>query len=128
MSPSDELVLYSMDYVRQGHKLSLTEAKRFVLNPDPRFTTQMELFSIVLAHDPDALAAVQTREYDEPSLNDINECLDLFASRYASSEPEIMAYLSGLGHPLGNTGGKRGCLALLLFVLLPISAVLCLMR
>ena len=123
MKPSEELVRYTMDYVEQRHKLTQTQAKRFILNPNLAFAVRMEQFIRSISADPNSMSAVQSRSYDAPCLKEINEHLDRFASSYASHEPEIMEYLRGLGSPLGKPVSGSGCLLVLAAFLPPIAGL-----
>ncbi|OGV68098.1 MAG: hypothetical protein A2283_18850 [Lentisphaerae bacterium RIFOXYA12_FULL_48_11] len=122
MNAADDLVRYTMDYVQYKHKLTPTQANRFVLNPDIMFAGSMEQFINFISIDSDSMSAVRSRSYDAPCLAEINSLLDSFANTYASNEPEIMKYLRAMGHPLGKQGGS-GCLLMIVSITVPLAAL-----
>jgi hypothetical protein len=130
MPSADNLVHYTMDYVRKRHSLSDEQARRFCLNPDLTFAMQMEAFNTSVWASSEMMDTVKAHDFDAPNMKEINDFIDSFARTYASNEPKIMDYLRSLGHPLGGARGTprgSGCALVLAFISIPTAILLWLM-
>ncbi len=117
MRTEEHLARYAMDYVKDTHDFTDEQARLFILNPDATFKIDMQMAALVIADEPQAIAALKGRDYSARCLIGLNGDLDFYVRAFPNVESQVRSFVREVQHEATHIPGKAGCLVFLAAIL-----------